>query len=733
LHQDRDHNQHQRVNATDSRIGSTLAERYLLTELLGAGGMGAVYKATHLQLDTVVAVKLLNAAALSMAGENDGVVLKRLRQEGQILGGLKHPLIPSVHCIEQSGNDVFIAMDFIDGVPLTNFIEKGNRLAQSELLTVFLQLADVFQYAHDKGIVHRDIKPANVMVTRNGGTGMLRPHVLDFGIAKFSHSSQKLTQTGAFVGTAQYVSPEQAMGARVDRRSDVYSLTCVLYECLSGESVFCADSPYEMLLKHAYDTLPNLNLPELDWISEVLVRGLAKEPNDRFQSMEEFSQALEDAAAAAQIQIVGGGDSRESADSGKSAVSANAASLGKSDKSNKSNRSKNSNNSNNSDKSSKWNQKRSHSKNQALRAGVSLKRLMVAALCCVIALGGFLVFGGFFHKHEEESARGADPILTKKMIQQLSDAAANKRFDDETMKLVKEAEFNYNGVIPDSDRWLMLNQAASVHRSRGDNSEAKRLWVISIKAAHNYKAVGSEPILRLSNTIRETDGGGDEAIAMLERQVAWIKDNNFVDSEEGRTVTYHLASLYAANNRAKDAVKLYDELRNVSPDGLFIWWSRSTLSGAECRAILGETALAKSMVEEWMSRSQNQAMRNIYMPQAYNALGVLSLHDHDYKKARMTFGKALAAADELIASNPEQQGYKRIAGSQRSVTEEGLAGVAECERDDEEALRHAQRAVELAEEAGEALRIQKTKLSKASLVRRMQKRAHTSAIKLGPP
>jgi serine/threonine protein kinase len=268
-------------------VGSVLAGRYELLELIGSGGMGAVYKARQLDMDSPVAIKLLIQDSAP-----DVVALKRLQSEGRALASLSHRAIPKVFCIEQLPNgSIFLAMDLIDGISLDKVLEARQKLPLSEVVPMFVELADALGHAHSHGIIHRDLKPSNIMVTERDG--VRRYYLLDFGIAKNIQSSQKFTQTGALVGTVRYMSPEQASGAPLGPESDIYSLACVIYETLTGHPLFDAESQVELLMKHVHDTLPRMDLPELKPVADVLIKALAKKAEDRFADMRAFSDALQ--------------------------------------------------------------------------------------------------------------------------------------------------------------------------------------------------------------------------------------------------------------------------------------------------------------------------------------------------------------------------------------------------------------------------------------------------------
>ncbi|WP_189018594.1 Stk1 family PASTA domain-containing Ser/Thr kinase [Paenarthrobacter histidinolovorans] len=272
-----------------------LNERYELGELIGRGGMADVYKGTDTLLGRTIAVKVLRADLA-----RDPQFQARFKREAQAVAALNHPSIVAIFDTGEysvpggPGEDVrvpYIVMEFVSGRTLRDMI-KAKELGVEDSVGYTLGVLAALEYSHRAGIVHRDIKPANVMVCAD--TGDVK--VMDFGIARaMADSAATMTQTQAVVGTAQYLSPEQARGETVDARSDLYSAGCLLYELLTSRPPFVGDSPVSVAYQHVRETpdLPSTHNPDItEALDSVLVKALQKNRTDRFQDAAAFRRAL---------------------------------------------------------------------------------------------------------------------------------------------------------------------------------------------------------------------------------------------------------------------------------------------------------------------------------------------------------------------------------------------------------------------------------------------------------
>jgi eukaryotic-like serine/threonine-protein kinase len=268
-----------------------LGGRYELGQVLGRGGMAEVYLAMDTRLGRTVAVKTLRADLA-----RDPTFQARFRREAQSAASLNHPAIVAVY---DTGEDYidnvsipYIVMEYVDGSTLRELLHSGRKLLPERTLEMTIGILQALEYSHRAGIVHRDIKPANVMLTRNG-----QVKVMDFGIARaMGDSGMTMTQTSAVIGTAQYLSPEQAKGEQVDARSDLYSTGCLLYELLTVRPPFVGDSPVAVAYQHVREEPqpPSVFDPEITpEMDAIVLRALVKDPDYRYQSADEMRADIE--------------------------------------------------------------------------------------------------------------------------------------------------------------------------------------------------------------------------------------------------------------------------------------------------------------------------------------------------------------------------------------------------------------------------------------------------------
>jgi serine/threonine-protein kinase len=273
----------QRVGLDETAmIGRTIG-KYRIVGQLGRGGAGVVYKAVDETLGRDVAVKTLNPDL------DNTEVMNRFRAEATILAKLNHPQIATIFELLQSENDLLMVMEFVRGQTLDKLVERLGPIAPDRAAYLIDLILSALEHAHRAGVVHRDVKPANVMVTDEGGI-----KIMDFGIARVLGAEQK-TVDFRLMGTPAYMSPEQVVGEEVDGRSDLYSVGVLFYRLISGALPFTADTALGMLQRQIRDTPTPVHVhrPSLpSWCDQIVQRALAKTPADRFQSAEEFRDAL---------------------------------------------------------------------------------------------------------------------------------------------------------------------------------------------------------------------------------------------------------------------------------------------------------------------------------------------------------------------------------------------------------------------------------------------------------
>ncbi len=237
--------------AQSSWIGQTLGNRYLIEELLGQGGMSAVYKAEDPNLRRVVAVKLIHSHL-----SDDPQFVSRFEEEAAAVAQLRHPNIIQVFDFENDNETYYMVMEFVPGETLQDRLKRMNdadrRMDAKDAIAITAEICDALEYAHKRGMVHRDIKPANIMLNVQG-----QAILMDFGIAKII-GGKRHTATGAVVGTAIYMAPEQIKGEQIDARVDIYALGVTLFEMMSGHPPFEADSAMTTLMMHVNDPVPDL-------------------------------------------------------------------------------------------------------------------------------------------------------------------------------------------------------------------------------------------------------------------------------------------------------------------------------------------------------------------------------------------------------------------------------------------------------------------------------------------
>ena len=269
----------------DQYIGRLLDNRYEILEIIGTGGMAVVYKARCHRLNRLVAIKILKDEFA-----RDEEFRRRFHAEGEAVAMLSHPNIVQIYDVSSSDSANFIVMELIDGISMKQYMEKKGVLNWKETLHFSMQIAKGLEHAHSRGIVHRDIKPHNIMVLKNGSV-----KVMDFGIARVMNKSNTLTKEA--LGSVHYISPEQAKGGHTDNRSDLYSLSVVMYEMMTGRPPYDGESAVAVAIQHinggaAMPSTLNPNIP--GGLEQIIMKGMALEIRDRYVSATEMLQDMEE-------------------------------------------------------------------------------------------------------------------------------------------------------------------------------------------------------------------------------------------------------------------------------------------------------------------------------------------------------------------------------------------------------------------------------------------------------
>src|SRR6266571_3925875 len=275
-----------------------IAGRYEIREHIATGGMASVYKTWDHRVERIVAIKILRSL-----DKNDQRAVERFRREARAAAALAHPNAVTIYDFVEEMGQYFLVMEYIHGPTLKQLIGQRRQLQAREAIEIALQVCSVLQVAHARGFIHRDIKPQNIMLAWGGGAGSLSDggawvKLTDFGIVRVAEDAG-LTNSGIVLGTADYLSPEQARGETLTASSDLYSLGVVMFEMLAGRPPFVGPTAVSIAMQHASTNPPSLRQfnPKVPPAAErIVMQALEKEPEDRFQSAAEMQQALRQCA-----------------------------------------------------------------------------------------------------------------------------------------------------------------------------------------------------------------------------------------------------------------------------------------------------------------------------------------------------------------------------------------------------------------------------------------------------
>ncbi len=285
-----------KTKKVDKLIGTTIADKYEILSMLGKGGMSIVYKGKHKLMDRIVAVKLLRPELVAIPQ-----LVERFKRESKAISAMRHPNIVAVFDFGLMEDATpFLIMDYLEGKTLDKVLKEEGKLDIHRACALVAEAAEGLEHSHHAGIVHRDIKPSNLLL-RKEPNGKETLTIFDFGIAKMlsqdGQTIHKLTASGEIFGSPLYMSPEQSEGENIGTRTDIYSLACVLHELLLGKPPFRGDTPVETIMLHMSEPVkpfslidPDCNIP--DELELVIVKALSKKPDQRYQTIEEFKEAI---------------------------------------------------------------------------------------------------------------------------------------------------------------------------------------------------------------------------------------------------------------------------------------------------------------------------------------------------------------------------------------------------------------------------------------------------------
>jgi serine/threonine protein kinase len=298
-----------KASTPDTLIGRVIADRFKITALIARGGMGKVYRAEQAPLGRICAVKVLNP---NYAGEHDPEFHKRFFLEASVASKLTHPNTVTIFDYGKTDDDVyFMAMEYLEGSTLHRAIREAGHFPEERVAHIGRQICRALREAHSLGVIHRDLKPANIFLVEHGDESDF-VKVLDFGLVKqVGREGEDLTQTGLFMGSPKYMSPEQIRGDRVDARTDVYALGIIMYEMLTGKVPFDRPNSVNILMAHVNEDAPSLrqtnpNITVTPMMEETVARCMAKDPEQRFRSMDEVLVALKRVGGGSLTQTISG-------------------------------------------------------------------------------------------------------------------------------------------------------------------------------------------------------------------------------------------------------------------------------------------------------------------------------------------------------------------------------------------------------------------------------------------
>jgi serine/threonine protein kinase len=617
---------------TAEYTGKILAGKYELLEQIGAGGMGMVYKALNKQMGNIVCVKVLRHQVF-----DSQEAVRRLHREAQALGALSHPGILRVLAFDRDDQMFFLVTEYVEGRSLSDIISAEGALAPERIRPLFQQIAEALGYAHSQKIIHRDLKPSNIMIAQVNGVETAK--ILDFGLARTldDEKFQRMTRTGALLGTPQYMSPEQCSGASVDASSDIYSLGCMLFEALTGMPPFVGDSAMAVLYQHMEESAPSL--PPSD-LANVALRCMEKNPADRFAS----SAELEEAIRLGYKPVITQRKSRQTTRIPKISMS--------------------------------------------MLAAVSVSMLILFSLAV-------LVKPGFFPgTHLSTDSRSAEQIFDD--LEKIEVEANSREFDlvnyEKGLAELSTRDLDYGG----QSRVLRLRAIRSTRLHQFDAS--KDFYRDSIAKAHDGNVSNTRALFELIKLL-QTQHRTADVTREIEAELSFNKSHRTIDSKEVLQLLEILASNYIEAPPGATEEQLIEGHKKAIPvfERLTTHYDGGTVRHADATAKLARSLILSKnpanlqrgirLVKEW--KQKQVSYEHLALAENQIALAEVFVHIHDPNAAEKVY-KTIPA----ITAKEKNDQKKRAELEARAL--HGLACLARYRSDPAAQAKYAAEGLEIA-------------------------------------
>jgi serine/threonine protein kinase len=636
----------------DTLIGTTLADKYQILEKLGSGGMGLVYKAKHLLMKRLVAIKLMLPQFAASA-----TALKRFRQEAQAASHLNHPNILKVYDFGVTPQGLpYLVMDLLEGTNLSAELTKHNYLPLGRALNIFVQTCAALYHAHQKGVIHRDLKPGNIMLVDYDGQSDV-VQIVDFGMAKIlsemDGENEELTKTGEVFGSPMYMSPEQCMGRELDGRSDIYSLGCVMYRTLTGRPAVAGASAMECFNKHATalpapfsEVAPELMLPPS--LEAIIFKAMAKEVHERQDSMaqlrEELLAELGQADISSSMQV--GADSQQKLSTSQSGPASNTGSSVASSSSN-------------STSSSAANQESSNKleDSHTQLSNIGMVRLPARqARVLETSMSQMQPSPKVARKGMIWASIAGVAIITAAIVMMPKGSTSKDPSQGTNKDSSQDSGQSQTDVVSASEDYGQLIKQGQSSFDHGDYTEALKKFKIALEKARSsgdYDRV-AEVRMALGRTyveIQDLDDGQKEFQEILKIRES-EKKLTALDATESMN---ELGKIYRAKGQYAQAQKLFNRALAIRQN----YTGADHAAVAETLADLGNLALAQKQFKkatELLAQaekiaSSTQGLADLNQANIFSAIGQAYQLQGQFDKATVYYEKALAIREKSL--NPD--------------------------------------------------------------------------------